>query len=318
MMSEIDEASEGRPDSSKSEYYRAYTKKFDIVATATELSSYLGHLSRPEQLQLEAAWQELQSSLTPWRIRLNLLVSEIDARIRALLSAEERKSIVVSLLFDQSGSMRGQKMLFAAAAADVAREFLVTLGIRCEILGFTTLRWRGGKSRRHWKWRLRRPRQPGRLNDLLHIIYKDADDLRASIGGPELQQMLRHDLPKENIDGEAIEWAADRLFSRPEARKLLIVLSDGAPVDDSTLHANGPTYLADHLEQVVGRIHEAKSIELAALGIGYATHDFYKTAAYVEAPAGLGEVLIDLLGRMLLRGTKPSLSTWTEARGRTH
>lgn len=317
-MSEIDEASEGSPDSPNSEDYRAYTKKFDIVAAATELSSYLGHLSPSGQLQLDAAWQELQSSLAPWRIRLNLLVSEVDARIRALLSTEKRKSIVVCLLFDQSGSMRGQKMLFAAAAADVAREFLVTLGIRCEILGFTTLRWRGGKSRRRWKWRLRQPRQPGRLNDLLHVIYKDADDLRASIGGPELQQMLRHDLPKENIDGEAIEWAADRLLSRPEARKLLIVLSDGAPVDDSTLHANGPTYLADHLEQVVGRIHEAKSIELAALGIGYATHDFYKTTAYVEAPADLGEVLIDLLGRMLLRGTKPSLSTWTEASGRTH
>lgn len=314
-MSEIDETSEG---STGTEGYRAYTKKFDVIATATELSTYLGHLRPSEQLQLDAAWRELQSGLTSWRVRLNLLVSEVDARIRAQLSAEERKSIIVCLLFDQSGSMRGQKMLFAAAAADVAREFLVTLGIRCEILGFTTVRWRGGKSRRRWKWRLGRPRQPGRLNDLLHVVYKDADDLRASIGGPELQQMLRHDLPKENIDGEAIEWASERLLSRPEARKLLIVLSDGAPVDDSTLLANGPTYLADHLEQVVGSIYETKSIELAALGIGHAAHRFYKTAAYVEAPADLGEVLIDLLGQMLLRGTEPALSHWTEPPSRPH
>jgi cobaltochelatase CobT len=199
--------------------------------------------------------------------------------------------------------MRGQKMLFAAATADVAREFLVTLGVRCEVLGFTTVRWWGGKSRRRWNWRFRRPPQPGRLNDLLHVIFNDADDLRASTGGPELKQMLRHDLPKENIDGEAIEWASNRLLSRPESRKLLVVLSDGAPVDDSTLLANGLTYLVDHLREVVEKIHGEALIEAAALGIGYAAHDFYKVSAHVEAPTDLGEALVRLLERMLLRET---------------
>ncbi|GAO38206.1 hypothetical protein SCH01S_10_00160 [Sphingomonas changbaiensis NBRC 104936] len=281
--------------------YAPYTTKFDVVVTAADLDDHLGYLGIRDGEQLEQAWQELQSGLSPWRTKLHLLASEADARIRAHLSAAERASTVVSLLFDQSGSMRGQKMLFAAATADLAREFLVTLGIRCEVLGFTTVRWRGGKSRRRWKWRLGRPRKPGRLNDLLHVIYRDADDVRTSTGGPELKQMLRHDLPKENIDGEALEWASDRLRSRPEPRKLLIVLSDGAPVDDSTLLENGPTYLADHLRAVVERIDRETVIEVAALGIGYAAHDFYRLSAHVEAPAELGAALLRLLESMVLR-----------------
>lgn len=304
IMSDTNEISTGGVSTDATSEYRAYTTKFDVVATAADLNTHLGHLSPHDQLQLDAAWQCLQADSVTWRVRHHLLASEIDARIRSELSSAERSSTVVALLFDQSGSMRGQKMLFAAVAADVAREFLVTLGIRCEILGFTTVRWRGGKSRRRWKWRLRRPRQPGRLNDLLHIVYKDAEDTRASAGGLELQKMLRHDLPKENIDGEAVEWASERLLSRPEARKLLIVLSDGAPVDDSTLLENGPTYLADHLQRVVENLYAASSIELAALGIGYAAHHYYKTAAYVEAPADLGEALMGLLEQMLLRETE--------------
>ena len=294
-------AEELSSDLSSSVGYRPYTTQFDVIATAADLNAHLGHPGPYDQSQLEQAWQELQSGLVPWRTKLHLLASEADARIRARLSADERASTIVSLLFDQSGSMRGQKMLFAAATADVAREFLVTLGIRCEVLGFTTVRWLGGKSRRRWNWRFRRPRQPGRLNDLLHVIYKDADDVRASTGGLELKQMLRHDLPKENIDGEAIEWASNRLLPRPEARKLLIVLSDGAPIDDSTLHANGPTYLADHLREVVEKIQGEAAIEVAALGIGYAAQDFYKVAAHVEAPTDLGEGLVRLLEKMLLR-----------------
>jgi cobaltochelatase CobT len=280
--------------------YRACTTKYDVIALAGDLNRHLGYLAVSDQMALDQAWQEFQGGLQPWRTKLHILASEADARVRRAVSEDERSSTVVSLLFDQSGSMRGQKMLFAAATADVAQEFLVTLGIRCEVLGFTTLRWRGGRSRRRWRWRLR-PRRPGRLNDLLHIVYKDSDDARASTGGPAFKHMLRPDLPKENIDGEAIQWAVERLRHRPEPRKLLIVLSDGAPVDDSTLAVNGPNYLGDHLRTVVEVLQSTSDIELAAVGIGYAVHEFYETSTHVKAPADLGEAALQVLERMLVR-----------------
>jgi cobaltochelatase CobT len=205
----------------------------------------------------------------------------------------------VTLLLDQSGSMRGQKMLFAAATADIAQEFLLTLGFTCEVLGFTTSRWRGGRSRNRWKWRFR-PRYPGRLNDVLHIIYKSADDRHASTGRWEFRQMLRPDLPKENIDGDAILWAAQRLLALPQSRRHLIVLSDGSPVDDSTLYENGLTYLSDHLQIVVKRIIEARQIHLAAIGLGPQFHDFHPVSSQTDSPDDLGVVLISLLERVLL------------------
>ena len=275
--------------------YRAYTTDFDVIATAADLNRHLGHLSPFDGAQLDQAWREVQSGLAHWRTRLHLLASEADGRIRARLPADERASTIVTLLFDQSGSMRGQKMLFAAATADVAREFLVTLGVRCEILGFTTVRWRGGRSRRRWNWRLRRPRRPGRLNDLLHIVYHDADDVRASTGGPELAQMLRHDLPKENVDGEAIEWACQRLLSRAERRKLLIVVSDGAPVDDSTLSVNSGSYLERHLRQVIGWIESRSPVELSAIGIGHDVTRYYARAVTIMDAEQLGGTLIEQL-----------------------
>jgi cobaltochelatase CobT len=284
------------------ERYRPYTTRFDVVARASELHRHLGRLDPHDQAQLDEAWEQVQGGLAAWRTKLHLIASEADARVRTRLMADERAATIVSLLFDQSGSMRGQKMIFAAAAADVAREFLVTLGVRCEILGFTTVRWRGGKSRRRWTWRFR-PRRPGRLNDLLHIVYTDADDVRASTGAPGLKQMLRHDLPKENVDGEAILWASDRLLSRPEPRKLLIVISDGAPVDDSTLLENGLDYLANHLRTVVETLNAAAAVELGTLGIGYACEDFYNTSAHVDAPSDLGKALVELLERMLVRSS---------------
>jgi cobaltochelatase CobT len=228
-----------------------------------------------------------------------MVAAEAGARIRNSRPAEERGDTVISLLVDQSGSMRGQKMLFAVAAADVAQEFLGTLGITCEVLGFTTSKWRGGRSRSRWKWHLR-PRNPGRLNDILHVVYKSADDRRTSTGHWDFRQMLRPDLAKDNIDGEAILWATKRLIALPERRKHLIVLSDGAPVDDSTLTENGPTYLADHLELVVRDIAKTGEISLAAMGIGYRTPPFYSVSSYVEAPDELGASLIALIERLLI------------------
>jgi cobaltochelatase CobT len=279
--------------------YKVFTTKFDRIVTAEGLGSVLGGLSSHENEALEEAWATLSSGLLEWRTSLHLLAAEASSRVREALTNEQRADAVVSLLFDQSGSMRGQKMLFAAATADVAQEFLLTLGIRCEVLGFTTSQWRGGRSRSRWRWRWR-PANPGRLNDLLHIVYKDADDLRASTGTYSLRNMLRPDLPKENIDGEAVMWAAQRLRERPQTRKLLIVFSDGAPVDDSTLAANGPTYLAEHLHSVIEELLDKGDVEIAALGIGYRAHDFYPARDHVEAPSELGVTTINMLEKILV------------------
>jgi cobaltochelatase CobT len=277
--------------------YKAYTTKFDVEIRADRLDSVLGPLGRNANA-VEQAWHELQSGLLAWRTRLHISSVEAASRIRAALTEEEREQTVVTLLFDQSGSMRGQKMLFAAATADVVHEFLLTLGISCEVLGFTTVKWRGGRSRRRWFWRLW-SRNPGRLNDILHVIYQSADERRASTGRREFRQMLRPDLPKENIDGEAILWAAGRLSALPARRKHLIVLSDGAPVDDSTLHENGPAYLADHLEHVVNNLKNGSDIRIAAMGIGYQAQSFYPVSSYVEAPDELGNATISLLEKVL-------------------
>lgn len=280
--------------------YKPYTTKFDVAIAANSLDSVLGRLNVTDQLAVDAAWHELQTSLLPWRTKLRVAAAESAARIRKALSLDHRTNTIVSLLFDQSGSMRGQKILFAAASADVVQEFLLTLKISGEILGFTTSKWKGGRSRTRWKWRFR-PKNPGRLNDLLHIVYKGADDKRASTGDWSFRQMLRPDLNKENIDGEAIEWAAARLLAAPESRKILIVLSDGAPVDDSTLTENGQTYLGDHLRQVVDKISTDGQIELAAMSIGYRTHEFYAKSDHVEAPDELGAALVSFIERLLTR-----------------
>jgi cobaltochelatase CobT len=254
--------------------YHAYTTKFDVEVRASHLETVLGPLLHDDSVALDQAWQVVQTSLLAWKTQLHIAAAEAGSRIRTCLTKEERADTAVTLLIDQSGSMRGQKLLFSAATLDVAQEFLLTLGFNCEVLGFTTSRWRGGRSRKRWAWRFK-PNHPGRLNDILHIIYQSADDRRASAGKWGFRQMLRPDLPKENIDGEAIVWAADRLSALPVSRKHLIVLSDGAPVDDSTLMENGPNYLGDHLRDVVDGIVKASEIKIAAMGIGYQVHEFY-------------------------------------------
>jgi cobaltochelatase CobT len=197
-----------------SDEYRRFTTKFDVEVHANDIATVLGPLGVEDEAALEQGWQALQTGLLAWKTRLHLLAAESAARIRQKISSEERADTAITLLFDQSGSMRGQRMLFAAATADVAQEFLVTLGFRCEILGFTTSQWKGGRSRQLWM-RSFKPRNPGRLNDLLHIIYKSADDRRAGAGTWALRQMLRPDLTKENIDGEAVLWAFGRLSALP-------------------------------------------------------------------------------------------------------
>ena len=278
--------------------YHAYTQEFDVITDAANLDAVIGAPIIEDAAALRQAAQEFDTGLLPWKTRHHILAAERSARLRALLSAEQRKSTVVSLMFDQSGSMRGQKILFAAASADLCQEFLTSLGIRTEVLGFTTVRWRGGKSRKRWISRLK-PRNPGRLNDLLHVIYRSADDDRVSTGGSAIRQMIRPDLTKENVDGEAIEWAVGRLRARTEPRKLLVVISDGAPVDDSTLQENGLSYLQDHLTQVIQSVQESLDIEFGAVGLGFDVSRLYAQSACAEAPDMLGEVMLDFLEAML-------------------
>jgi cobalamin biosynthesis protein CobT len=278
--------------------YRPYTTKFDREVHAKDIDLVLGPLGFRNRAKLDQAWDTLQTGLLPWKTQLHIKAAEAAARIRTSLTDDERADTAVSLLIDQSGSMRGQKMLFAAATADVAQEFLSTLHFTCEVLGFTTSKWKGGRSRRRWRWRFR-PDHPGRLNDVLHIVYRSADDRRASSGSWNIQQMLRPDLPKENIDGEAVLWAAARLSARPQRRKVLIIISDGAPVDDSTLLQNGLTYLSDHLRTVVDGIVQAGEIKLAAIAIGYQPDIAYPASSYVDAPDDLGQSLISLLERLV-------------------
>lgn len=202
---------------------------------------------------------------------------------------------IVSLLIDHSGSMRGQPMLFAARAALVASDLLDGLGAKQEVLGFTTARWKGGRSREKWLGD-REPSYPGRLNDLLHVIYCSAGE---KLSARHCAEMLRPDLVKENIDGEAIEWAASRLRRREESRKCLIVLSDGAPVDDSTLQTNGDGYLSHHLIRVASEIEQAGDIRLAAIGIGHPVEQYYKQGITISSPEELEDTLIQLINRLL-------------------
>ena len=208
----------------------------------------------------------------------------------------EFKDTVVSLLIDNSGSMRGRPISIAATCADVLARTLERCGVQTEILGFTTRGWKGGQSREIWLSE-GRPPHPGRLNDLRHILYKRADEpYRHARKG--LGLMMREGLLKENIDGEALLWAHARLLARPEERRILLVISDGAPVDDSTASANGGTYLERHLRQVISWIEERSSVELAAIGIGHDVTRYYSRAVTIMDAEQLGGALIEQLAAL--------------------
>ena len=208
----------------------------------------------------------------------------------------EFKDTVVSLLIDNSGSMRGRPITIAAISTDILAKTLERCGIKVEVLGFTTKTWKGGRTRDHWI-RENKPENPGRLNELLHIVYKNADSaVRRS--KKNFGIMLKEGLLKENIDGEALDWAYKRLSVRPEKRKILMVISDGAPVDDSTLSSNKSTYLDSHLKNVIKFIEKKTPIELLAIGIGHDVTRYYSKAVTILDADDLGNVmskqLIDL------------------------
>jgi len=199
----------------------------------------------------------------------------------------------VTLLLDNSGSMRGRPIMVAAMCADILGRTLERVGVKTEILGFTTRAWKGGQSREKWI-AAGKPPQPGRLNDLRHIVYKAADEpwRRAK---RNLGLMMREGLLKENIDGEALTWAHNRLIARPEQRKIMMVISDGAPVDDSTLSVNAGNYLEQHLRRVIEEIETRSGVELTAIGIGHDVTRYYRKAVTIVDAEQLGGAMTEQL-----------------------
>jgi cobaltochelatase CobT len=212
------------------------------------------------------------------------------------------KDTVVTLLLDNSGSMRGKPILLTALCADLLARTLERCGVRTEILGFTTREWDGGKSRADWI-AAGAPRNPGRLTDVRYIVYKTADTAwrraRTNLG-----LLLRDDLMKDNIDGEALWWAYQRLLARPERRRILMTISDGVPLDQATLSANPGGYLDQHLRQVIRWIEQQAQVELVAIGIGHEVGDYYRRAVAIGSTDDLGPAMIGELGALFENGRK--------------
>ena len=301
--------------------YSIYTNKFDEVIEAKDLSTreealrlrnQLDHLIKPHLTTIGKLANRLQRLLlskqnTSWNFnleegvldtaRLSRVVTEPGAPLSFKEESEkEFKNTVVTLLIDSSGSMRGRSISLAAICADIIGSTLERCSIKTEVLGFTTKNWKGGESKKLWQAQ-GSPISPGRLNDIRHIIFKNADNswrrARKYFG-----VMLREGLLKENIDGEALSWSFQRLLKRPEERKILIVVSDGAPVDDSTLSTNHSLFLDDHLRTIISSIEEGSKIELLAIGIGHDVSKYYKRAITIHRAEELGEVLLQELSEL--------------------
>jgi cobaltochelatase CobT len=271
--------------------YQAYTREFDVEIDADGLDGFLAALQDSGQ-----SWSKRFPAVDA--VPLFALEKELAARREAggpKPAPIRADDAVVTLLIDHSGSMRGQPMLFAARAALVASDLLDGLGAKLEVLGFTTARWKGGRSREKWL-RDGQPSYPGRLNDLLHVVHCSAGQ---RLSARHCAAMLQPGLLKENIDGEAIEWAAARLRRRDEGRKYLIVLSDGAPVDDSTLLENGIEYLDHHLHRVIKELELAGDIRLAAIGIGRHVERHYERRTVVTSPEELERATAQLIAQLL-------------------
>jgi cobaltochelatase CobT len=251
-------------------------------------------LQRKLMAQQSRAWDFDQEEGMLDTARLTRVV--IDP-LHALSFKQERdatfKDTIVTLLLDNSGSMRGRPIMVAACCADILARTLERCGVKVEILGFTTKAWKGGQAREAWL-AAGKPPSPGRLNDLRHIVYKAADApwRRAK---RSLALMMREGLLKENIDGEALAWAHRRLQARPERRRILMMISDGAPVDDSTLSVNTGNYLELHLRQVIEEIETRSPVELIAIGIGHDVTRYYRRAVTITDPAELAGAMTDKL-----------------------
>ena len=298
--------------------YKAYTQKFDEEIEAAELCdneeldrlrTYLdsqlaglqgvvtrlaNRLQRRLMAQQNRSWDFDQEEGMLDAARLTrVVVSPGHALSYKIERDTEFKDTVVTLLIDNSGSMRGRPISIAAISADILARTLERCGVKTEILGFTTRAWKGGQSREMWLSD-GRPANPGRLNDLRHILYKKADEpwrrARRNLG-----LMMREGLLKENIDGEALMWAHDRLLRRPEDRRILMVISDGAPVDDSSLSVNPAGFLESHLRKVIDWIENQSPVQLAAIGIGHDVTRYYKRSVTIMDVEQLGGTIIEQL-----------------------
>ena len=297
------------------EGYHVFTDKFDEIVHATQLASH-GELKKLSQeldermkqteqmtrrlanrlqrlllAQSERYWEyELEEGLiNNARLPQAVIAPDFPYLYKQERVSPERETIV-TLLIDNSGSMRGRPITIAALSADLLARTLERCGVKVEILGFTTREWRGGDSRKYWMQH-GKPLLPGRLNDLRHIIYKAANQ---PLGRTRrnLALMLKEGILKENIDGEALLWAYQRLMARPERRRILMVISDGAPVDDSTLSLNSGDYLDRHLREVIAMIQTRSPVELLAIGIGHDVSRYYRHAVTINDVDQLGETML--------------------------
>ncbi len=315
---------------SNEDFYKVFSNQFDEVISAEDLcdaeelnrlrnyldkqlSSLQGVVARlANRLQRKLMAQQNRS----WDFDLEEGVLDAARITRVIIDPmhplsfkeeqdTEFRDTVVSLLLDNSGSMRGRPITVAATCADILARTLERCGVKVEILGFTTRAWKGGQAREKWL-ASNKPGNPGRLNDLRHIIYKSADTpwrrARKNLG-----LMMREGLLKENIDGEALIWAHNRLLARREQRRILMVISDGAPVDDSTLSVNSGNYLEKHLRQVINDIEQRSPVELIAIGIGHDVTRYYKRAVTIVDAEELGGAMTEKLAELFSENAKPKV-----------
>ncbi|MDO9222650.1 MAG: hypothetical protein Q7U20_02945 [Caulobacter sp.] len=288
--------------------YKVFTRRFDVETDWRQLPGllarrpfYIKAVDSPvasDEHWMKREWTTIDRAQPDWRQDLRRAAAVVAGRLTASCDAHRLADTTITILLDQSGSMKGDKIRYVAAAFDILQAMLTGLGVKVEILGFTTRFWRGGRSRFLWKL-IGRLRRPGRLNDLLHIVYRDAAELPAGETPYVFREMVRPEILKENVDGEALEWAARRLRGRPEQRKILLVVSDGAPVDDSTLLQNHSHYMMDHLLDVIAALEATGDIELHGFGVGYDVEAFYAHSEAVAEPKDIGLALIGQIERLL-------------------
>lgn len=284
--------------------YAVYTREFDVELRADQIPAKLRDISpdwtKGYQQRDNELWDHWWDQSGQLFAKLKADEFSIRAKLAGIIgAAEASEPVFVTLLVDQSGSMKGEPIWHTAAVVKLLSGILAELGAGVEVLGFSTAGWHGGYPGQRWR-AARRPKYPGRTCALLHIIYAATEDRGLS---PEAwRAMLHPDILRENVDGEALLWAAGRMRALPEGRKYLVILSDGASVDDLTLYNNGPSYLERHLETVIGELQRADDIVLGAVGLGVAVDHYYEISAKAESLEEIHLALADVMEQMSRAG----------------